>query len=111
MEYDNPAGSLGANDARAVDQPPTDRVARCSTRSAHCNREHLVAPRKAPSASRARVKGVHVRSAGLRHDFLSYRAGRRGDDECRQRGMRTRSRGRGRTAAVCFESGRCGANE
>jgi hypothetical protein len=78
--------SLGANDARAVDQPPADRVAHCSTRSAHCNREHLVAPRKAASASRARVKGVHLRSAGFRHDFLSYRAGRRGDDECRQTG-------------------------
>jgi hypothetical protein len=71
VEYDNPAGSLGgANDARAVDQPPTDRVAHCSTRSAHCNREHLVAPRKAPSASRARVKGVHVRL--LDYGTISY---------------------------------------
>jgi hypothetical protein len=86
MEYDNPAGSLGANDARAADPPRADRVAHRSTRSAHCNREHLVVLRKAPSASRSRVNGVHVRSAGFRHDFLSYRAGRRGDDECRQKG-------------------------
>ena len=106
MEYDNPAGSLGAYDARAVDPPPADRVAHRSTRSAHCNREHLVVPRKAPSASRAHVKGVHVRSAGFRHDFLSYRAGRQGDDECRQKGKdepfaaRRQSGGRGSNSVL-----------